>query len=120
MVVGMSQWQEHEVTQWAEGMALLVFDNQDEPLHCVKKKIIKRNQEGTCVLQDNKFWMPAQIPAGKQHSGVHESACHSGVTWLDVTCQVGIEGLAAADVPLWTGSACQVMVWEGQGTHTEM
>lgn len=72
------------------------------------------------MLQDNKFWTPAQIPAGKQHSGVHEYACHSGVTWLDVTCQVGIEDLAAADVLLWTGSACQVMVWEGQGTHTEM
>lgn len=103
MVVGMSQWREHEVTQWAEGMALHLFDNQDKASHCVKKKIIKRNQEGTCVLQENKFWTPAQIPTGKQHFGVHEYACHSCVTWLDVTCQVGIEGLAAADMSLWTG-----------------
>lgn len=50
------------------------------------------------MLQDNKFWMPAQIPTGKQHSGVHQHACHSSVTWLDVIGQVGIDGLAAADM----------------------
>lgn len=55
------------------------------------------------MLQDNKFWVPAQIPTGKQHSGIRQYGCHSHVTWLDVICQVGIEGLAAADVSLWTG-----------------